>query len=77
MEIALITLGVTVLGTNVFWAIVVHRLVNKAMSNNYTEYVQAETLKQPRQMPKTEVDPIAIRLEQDRADELNQLMGVV
>lgn len=33
--------------SNLFWAFVCHRLENKLMSRNYTEFVQTERLKKP------------------------------
>lgn len=61
--------------TNFFWLYHYNKLLNKFMSRNYAEFVQAEQIAkmEPLTSPSEDVpDP----LDQQRARELNQLIGV-
>jgi len=44
MEIAIAGLALLVVSSNLFWALVVHKLINKLMSRTYWEYQQATTI---------------------------------
>lgn len=72
-------LGILLAGSNFFWIIVVHRLLNKLMSRNYGEYVQAELARRPQKTKKIEpeIDPEIEMIEKKRVTELNQLMGII
>lgn len=76
--ILFITLVVLLVSTNVFWALVCHRLINKLMCGNFGEYVQSKRMFKNREKIKDPApeDPALIKQEQLRADELNTLMGI-
>lgn len=40
--ITLLFLGTLLIGTNIFWAVVAHKLINKLMSRSFAEYTQSE-----------------------------------
>lgn len=40
-------LCVALIGSNVFWAVVTHRLINKVMAGNYAGYLQAQASATP------------------------------
>lgn len=65
--------------TNAFWAVVVIRLLNRVMSRDFSEYVQAERLRKvPIKPPhKTAEDETPDIEDQKRADEINRLMGII
>ena len=50
-------LVIALLGSNVFWAIVVHRLINKVMAGNYGAYLQAQASAQPKPAPEFRPEP--------------------
>lgn len=61
--------------SNVYWAVTVQKLINKLMSRNYYEYLQAEALKTPSVAtppPAPEVD-----IEDERqARDMNAILGI-
>lgn len=73
-----ITLVVLLVSSNLFWAIVCHRLINKLMCNNFGEYIQSKSLLKKEAKIKDPVpeDPVLIKQEERRAEELNTLMGI-
>lgn len=75
--IVLILLSVLFFATNVFWLVTVNRLINKMMSRNYGDYVQADKFKRPRIVPNQAEDPALEMLDKKRANELNQIMGMI
>lgn len=61
--------------TQVFWAIVTIRLVNRVMSRDFSEFAQVERFRQARPKPKAE--EVTDGEDQKRAEEINRLMGIV
>ena len=54
MIAVVVLLGVLLIGTNVAWMVFTHRLMNKLMSRNFGDYLQAQaavTPKAPRVPP--------------------------
>lgn len=80
MDLGFILISVLFVGTNIFWVIVVNRLTNKLMSRNFAEYTQVlnqHTHKAKNQGIESQIDPVVEKMEMRRANELNQLMGMV
>lgn len=67
---------VLLLGSNLFWAVMCNRLINKLMSRSYAEYEQAQALRTPRAPEHPSVEPIDHDAER-QAQEINSILGVV
>lgn len=66
------------IGSNIFWAIVCNRLVNKLMSRNFGEYLQAKNVApKKKKTQKLELDPVYIKEEQRIADNANTMLGLI
>ena len=61
--------------TNAFWLYQYNRLLNKFMSRNYAEFVQAEAMGLPQQELQLNNDELPDAYGSQRANELNSLMG--
>ncbi len=64
--------------SNLFWAMLTLKLVNKLMSRSYYEYVQAQKLKRSgdvgfRDNTADVIDPV----DEKQAQEINSLLGIV
>lgn len=78
MEVVVICLTILLIASNTFWILCTQKLLNKLMSRNYNEYVTAE--RSLRAVPKVQVpteDPSVKMMEEKRAMDLNQIMGMV
>lgn len=78
MEVALVVLSLVLIGSNVFWGILVHKMINKVMSRDYGQYVVAENSKKPVMDRKKDMEEDALvkMMEQQKATELNRIMGM-
>lgn len=76
MEFALGLVSLLLVLTNVFWLWQYNKLINKFMSRNYAEYVQASNTGLDRAQVKEEL-PQPTAYEEHRSRELNQMFGMV
>jgi hypothetical protein len=70
MIYALVAVSVTLLATNIYWAVVCNRLINKVMCRDYAEFKHVDTMPKrhlERKIPVEDVDAY----EQQRARDLN------
>lgn len=70
-----IIMSLVFLFSNIFWAATVNKILNKALSKNYVEYIQAENLKN-RKKPEIKIQdqsPVDI----ERALDADRMMGIV
>lgn len=73
----IIILFVLFVCSNLFWLYHFNKLLNKFMSRNYAEFVQAENLKKPKEKFKPKLEVQVDGYDEQRARDLNQLMGMV
>ena len=71
------TLASLLLISNILWIAVIFRLLNRLMSRNYAEYVQAKQIGKPKPVPEVKIDPVVELSEKRRAEELNKIMGMI
>lgn len=78
-DVTIIMFAGLLVGSNIYWAVVCHRLVNKVMSRNYAEYLQSENVGRPRanKFQQSVEEPAIVKAEQQRAEELNKIMGMI
>lgn len=79
MDIENIVLATLLVSSNIYWAYVCHKLINKLMSKNYYEYAQGDSLKKDGG-EKSAIDELQLNLMDDdgvrKAMEMNRLMGI-
>lgn len=78
-EIVIAILGFLLLATNIFWAKLTLSLTNRLMSRNYFEFTQGKKNEASEKKPR-ESDPFKLEIDphdQQVADQLNSLMGIV
>lgn len=80
MEIIIAVLAIAILLSNIFWAYVCHKLINKIMSRDFYGYVQAK------QVPRSEKDElkkalseikVAAPRQQNELDSLDEMISKV
>lgn len=67
---------ILLLASNLFWAVLVNRLLNKLMSRSYAEYEQAQALRIPKAPEHPSVDDVDHDADR-QAREINSILGVV
>lgn len=78
IDYAFVVLAVVFIGSNLFWAFVTHRLINKVMSRDFTEYnlnVNKPTTRTTEKPVEPRVDPVLAEWEDKRMKEINGLFG--
>jgi hypothetical protein len=76
-DLIVLAFAILLVISNLFWFYTVHQLINKLMSRNYGEYIMAEKAKKP-QAPKIPTENPAVEMmERQKAQQLNQIMGMI
>ena len=71
------TLATLLFISNLVWVTMIIKLLNRLMSRNYAEYVQAQRIGKNPPKPQVGLDPVVELSEKRRADELNKIMGMI